>query len=1765
MTNSATSTSGAAGASAAISLPKGGGAIRGIGETFQANPFTGTGNFSIPIFTSPGRNGFGPQLTLLYSSGNGNGPFGVGWQLSIPRITRKTEKGIPTYTDDDVFVMSGAEDLVPYLKKITEDKWEPDVFELLGYSITRYRPRTEGLFARIERWLKDGDVHWRATTQENVTSIYGLSPAARIADPDDSGRVHEWLIEETFDAKGNHIKYEYLQEDSLTLALPEMYERNRRFTQVYVRRILYGNVPDDLPIEKREHLPARDGLDHRSIASTATQSRRYVFEVLFDYADLPDPLPVHEASDSHAWWDRTNDMLSKAMLRDDRFSAYRAGFEIRTLRRCKRVLMLHHFKESGLVGAPLVKSTNFTYGQDPYAKFSVLSAVTVCGHRKDSLDPAQYLSRNLPPVTFVYSEFKPTEQRYQSVSAESHDYPPQALSDAHFTMLDVFGDGLPDIVSATNDRYYYWQNLGGARLDRRRSLSTMPAGVVFGDPGVSLGDMGGDGLPDLIVDAAPIAGFHEATSDGGWKPFRRFDRAPTFEFSDPNLRLVDLTGDGLSDMLVTRDSHFLWFRCLGETGYDDPKAIPRRHDMDSFPDVYFDDPDGRVRLADMSGDGLTDIVMVHDGRIEYWPNKGHGDWGGRIVMEHAPRIGFGFDPRRFFLVDLDGTGCADAVYVDFDRVHFWFNQSGNAFGPQQTIVGTPSTVDTTALQFADFFGTGTACLVWSYDYALGSGGNYKVLDFCGTHKPHLLIEMANGLGATTRAKYAASTKFYLEDKKNRRPWITNLPFPVQVLEKTETVDHIGKTKLVSTYTYHHGFYDGREREFRGFGRVDQLDTEEFAEFSRSGLHGGDESFANARQAFHVPPVLTRTWFHTGIYFDADRDIDFRELTEKYRDEYHQGDSQALLWPGPEFEGGTISSEACRALRGTSLRSEVYALDGDHTVLEPGDPYTVTENRPLVRQLQPTIEKSALSVGFFHGVFFTTTKETALYHYERNPADPRCQHTLTLEIDPFGNVLKEATIGYGRRHPDSSLPLQIDRDKQLKTLITYTEQRVTNPVDDVAMFPDAYRTPLPCESRTYELTGYTSTDPAGRFQSADFVRSAANGLTHVFDTEIGYEELPSTGKQRRLIEQSRTLYRPDDLGALQNDPLALLPLGTVQPLALPGESYKLAFTRGLLDRVYVRNGQTLLPTDPADVLAGGGADRGGYVELDSDDHWWIPADHVFLSPDGHDSAAQELAYARSHFFLPQRTRDPFHTDAVSTESFVTYDAYDLLMVDALDALGNRVTVGKRRLDGTIDPSEPRSDYRVLQPSQIMDPNRNRTKVAFDALGMVVGTAVMGKPEESLGDSLEGFTADLIESVTLDHLANPLIAPDVILARATTRVVYDTYAYWRTKDRPDAQPVVVYTLAREKHDADLQPGEEIHIQHSFAYSDGFGREIQKKIRAEPGPLVAGGAVINPRWVGSGWTVFNNKGKPVRKYEPFFSTTHRFEFAVEVGVSSILFYDPIQRVVAMLHPNHTYEKVVFDPWRKITWDVNDTALGDPRTDADIRSYTDSYFDTFPPTPAWETWYAQRQGGALGLQEQSAATRTAAHADTPTTAHFDTLGRPFVTLTDNGPDPAQPSQHALFVTRVDLDIEGNQRTVRDAVEQANDAQGRIVMRYAYDMAGNLIQQVSMEAGERWMLNDVMSNAILAWDSRSHGFRTEYDPLRRPLRALVTGADSDNPDEELLIERLVYGEQHPEAELRNLRGKLYLHLDQGGSVTTEAHDFKGNLLTASRRLTNGT
>ena len=184
---------------------------------------------------------------------------------------------------------------------------------------------------------------------------------------------------------------------------------------------------------------------------------------------------------------------------------------------------------------------------------------------------------------------------------------------------------------------------------------------------------------------------------------------------------------------------------------------------------------------------------------------------------------------------------------------------------------------------------------------------------------------------------------------------------------------------------------------------------------------------------------------------------------------------------------------------------------------------------------------------------------------------------------------------------------------------------------------------------------------------------------------------------------------------------------------------------------------------------------------------------------------------------------------------------------------------------------------------------------------------------------------------------LLAP-ALLASASTRIVYDLGLFRQTQaanpnDSTQWQPVFAASIARETHVSALQSDQTSRLQISLGYSDGLGRVIQQKLWAEPGPVQLNGPTVTPRWLGSGWVIFNNKGKPVRQYEPFFSATQRFEFAAVTGVSPIRFYDPLVRVVATLHPNQTWEKIVFDPWRQQNWDVNDTlAIPNPALDADV-----------------------------------------------------------------------------------------------------------------------------------------------------------------------------------------------------------------------------------------
>lgn len=1712
-------------APAAVSLPKGGGAIQGMGEKFDVNPVTGTGSLQVPIALSPGRSGFGPQLTLSYDSGGGNGPFGLGWRLSVPSIARKTQKGLPQYRDaqeSDTFLLSGAEDLVPTLTR-QGDEWVRDrrtrspldVIDSIvippnrldavlssypypdTYTVQRYRPRTEGLFARIERWQHQvtGDVHWRSLTPDNITNVYGKTLESRIADPTNPAKVFEWMLCESYDDKGNVILYQYKPENGHTVDATQVPEKNRisqglSYANQYLKRVLYGNRK---PYERQDWLfqvvfdYGEHGTDDPSLAD-GRQELPELAELLA--GDRPTPI------ETQPWSHRL-----------DAFSSFRSGFEIRTQRLCRRVLMFHRFDAEGVIDAEsdtwhLVRSTDCRYEPDPVATY--LIAATQTGYLWDASTQG-YQRRSYPPLELSYHR-PAIDDTIHPLDSTSLEHLPIGLDGVNYQWVDFNGEGISGILTEQGGGWFYKPNLGEGQFGALQTVATKPSLGVLQSGQQRLMDLEGNGQLDVVLLSKGSPGFYERELDDTWRKFTPFKACPNVDWDDPNLRLIDLNGDGHADILISEHQVFTWYASQAAAGFSPSQRVQKALDEEQGPALVFADEKQSVYLADMTGDGLTDIVRIRNGSICYWPNLGYGRFGAKVTMGRSPHFDHPelFEQRRLRLADIDGSGTTDLLYLGRDGVQLWFNQSGDRWSEPQTLSSFPKVDNLAAVQVVDLLGHGTACLVWSSPLP-GHPQRMRYIDLMGGQKPHLLQTIRNNLGAETRLTYGSAVQYYLADKQAGTPWITRIPFPVQVLEQVETLDHLSGNRFVSTYRYRHGYFDGVEREFRGFGYVEQRDTESFEAFQVAGSTNVNEA------PLHVPPVLTKTWFHTGVYRGREA------VSQQYLAEYYGADPDAVLLPDTVLPAGLTpqeAREACRALRGQVLRQEVYALDGSD---QAPHPYTVTEANYVVQPVQPVGENR-------YGVFFTHARESLAYSYDRTPTDPRIAHQMTLTVDAFGVVRESVAIAYPRRTPAYA--------EQAQPFITYTENQVVHQAEEESW----YRLSLPVETRTYEITGLGSAFP----YDLETIRAQLQALANDPAAEIPYETFPDGSLQRRRVEQVRVLYRPNDQ-AHTTDP-AHLPLGAVESLALPYESYRLAFTPGLVQALY---GDQLTPEEISTLLQA----EGRYRQL-ADGSWWIPSGRQAFNPD--------------QFYVSPETQDPF-----GQTYRMTYDPYALLVEQTTDPLGNQVQV--------------ENDYRVLQPRLLTDPNGNRAAAAFDVLGMVAGTAVIGKAGE--GDSLETFQAELAADELDRFWADPLGTAPALLGTATTRILYDLDRY-----RRDGQPVFAATLARETHQSEPLPAEGLKVQVSVQYSDGFGRELQTKIQAEPGVAPARdgtgalqrdgtGALVlaatATRWVGTGRTIYNNKGKPVKQYEPFFSTTHQFEAEAELtetGVTPILFYDPLQRVIATLHPNHTYDKVVFDPWQQTTWDVNDTLTADTRDDFKADPDVGGYFAGLAAADYLPTWYRRASTGTGA--EQEAATKAVAHAGTPTTAHFDTLGRPFLSVAHNRIEQGEEWVDEFYPTRTMQDIEGQPLAVIDARQNAvmvyatvrrdgagnrlKDGNGLPLLAVrGYDLLGNGLYSDSMDAGERWMLNNVAGNPIRGWDSRGHRTRTTYDELQRPT---YTYGQPEN-GAEYLAQHLVYGETLADPTATNHRGQVYQVRDGAGIVTSVAYDFKGNLLSSTRQL----
>ena len=598
----------------------------------------------------------------------------------------------------------------------------------------------------------------------------------------------------------------------------------------------------------------------------------------------------------------------------------------------------------------------------------------------------------------------------------------------------------------------------------------------------------------------------------------------------------------------------------------------------------------------------------------------------------------------------------------------------------------------------------------------------------------------------------------------------------------------------------------------------------------------------------------------------------------------------------------------------------------------------------------------------------------------------------------------------------------------------------------------HRLRVPCETQTFELGGvdkgnrfyYSQNDFAQMLLSAHYGALPGAPTNPPSVTAHPYHRLHSSSAlHKRLVEHSRSLYFDD----VRDDAPPTTPLlfGHLGSRGLKYEDYKLALTNDLLDQVLATKldwpiTSTTSCRDLLNIPAISGYVTGTAPGISGTiDQYWMRSGIAGFASDAH-----------RHFYLPEN-----YTDAFGNTNSLQFDLLDLFVTSSRDALGNTSTI-------------ERFDYRVLAPTELVDINGNHTEVVFDTLGLPIASAIKGKQINGhwQGDTLTAFSsyamrnpnAEDVYAFVSDTTLSEAIARSW-LAQAGSRFVYHFgESYLQSSPQWEHCMPSACAIVRERHQLAASP-----LQVSLECSDGLGNALMKKAQAEPeqqgGPL---------RWIVNGLTILNNKGKPVKLFEPTFSHHFGSEMPSANGVSSIMHYDAAGRVVRTDAPDGTFGKVEFSPWHVKSFDASDTVLESNW----YRRRTDT---THP-----------RHAEFNSTQEQRAARLSAEHNNTPALVLLDSLGREVISVAHNrigGLDeryltftkldaegkplwivhargnkvmqyvtPPSPNHTTLF------DLQGDWHTAYDTQQNASPC---------YDIAGNLLFQHSMDGGDRWTLND--------------------------------------------------------------------------------------------------
>lgn len=1160
-----------------IALPEGG-RISGYGDTLQADPATGAPVYAIALPVTPARAAT-PSLTLQYATAAANGAFGVGFSLPLPSISLQTERGIPQYAGADFYLLGGQQ-LVPRYDETAPGEWRRATRSVTGgpagpdveYQVTAYRPRVETAFDIVEHWVQtaDGLSHWRIVDAQSSETLLGTGDLSRVYDPDAPTHIFEWLADFMLDARGNRIEYRYKAENGEnvpdTLANRGRDNRARR----YIERISYGNY------------------------GQADGTQAFAFHVVFDYGeyDLLDLAGNPDLSPARPW-----------SARPDPFSTYRSGFEIRTYRRCNAVLMVHELPAETGIAQCVVGATLLSYSDDPTGS-QILSSQRI-GYRYAD---GAYATLPMPATTLDYTPFRPQGYALGELRCAGSEGFPGPLDGGLYRLVDLYGDGIAGILYANASCLLYWRALGDGLYDAPVTLPQAPNEFRLERPSYGLMDIDGDGALDLIVSDSARAGFYGNECDGTWRAFRPFQRFPT-GFMQGNSVFADLSGDGLADLYAPVPGAVSYYPSLAEAGFGPPRLAPNESGV---PEQDAASQTGFAGFVDIFGDSLPARVILTGGRVQAWPNLGHGRFAPPVTFAGAPQFSSQLKLNRLMWADVNGSGRPSLLLVYPGSVEIYLNQSGNAFSAPIRVEIPIDLTDADQLSVADVFGDGGSCLVVSL---AGTPVRHYYIDFSGRLRPKLLDQIDNHGGRLTQLRFRSSTDFYLAARARGESWVTKLPSPVPVLAEVVEEDLIAVTMMRRVCEYRDGFFDPVERKFLGFGYSQSQDTQSFAPAVWQFPSGDAPSSEGTTGLPPVRPALAKTWYDTGAFILGPA------LQAQYHSEYFAGDADALKLPPDMFSPEILASDAetrrqaCVALAGSQLRQEVYEVGGDGL---PGDvPLSVAQANRYVGLLQPCIDGQ-------YAVFQVKPRESATSNYDQIATDPRIEHGFTLETDPYGHPTLVATICYGRRTVPAGAP---PRQQYLLALATH------------ANFIDVTE-PYHLIGQQYQQVAYalSGLDPGPSlhlsFEACDTQVSAA--LANIIPP--GQDFTPGQF-EARVGQWSQTLFWDEPLGAA-------LPLGQSTRQALVYCDQAAVFPQSLVEEVY----------DTAVVTPELLEQQGGYRFDSASGYWWNQ--HLIA----------HYAGAEGYYSLVE-TVDPF-----GAATRYGYDSYWLVLVTATDALSQTVRSG-----------------------------------------------------------------------------------------------------------------------------------------------------------------------------------------------------------------------------------------------------------------------------------------------------------------------------------------------------------------------------------------------------------------------------------------------------------------------------------------------------------